>query len=204
MTDTQTTPTKNIFLAGALLTLALLLLTAFTGQTQGIQAISLQTDDVIGSINGAAIYRSLYNNELALERVRYTIAGQPVETIDQARLISRIVEDTLLYQGAQTAGITIPEAELQQSLGDLLATLQFTRAEFETLLIEQGTTWAYFEASIRQYLVTLTFFNQVLMARAPLEAQPQDVLGQWLYDQYQTAEIQFEDAFLMELLEGIQ
>ena len=175
-----------------LIVVALALLLLFLA---GMNRLRQGNGRVIATINGQDILLDQYQTELRLKELKYDLAGRSIDEINEAELLNRMIGDVLLLQAASGANVTADEARVQSEIDGILARNALSRAEMSDLLAKHDLDWSAFEGSVRDYVTLSRFTDDVLLAEVGVSGR-QATLKAWMSEQYQTADLSFDQEFL--------
>lgn len=127
----------------------------------------LASDKQLALVNDEPITEAMLEREVSIGRVLYPLLrGIPVssdpETLERMRadMLSSIIDERLLVQAAQEAGITISDAELETRISNLLDRTGLSREELADRLAAVGVSLDDLQASLRSTMLAERFVSQ--------------------------------------------
>ena len=120
---------------------------------------------VVAVVNGTKIYRDSYNESVALIEQSATLQG--MDLADEAtreairtQALDVLINNTLLLSGAEEAGITATDADVQVKYDELIA--QYENAEeLSARMAEIGLTEEKLRSNIRERIIADKFIESV-------------------------------------------
>lgn len=154
----------------------------------------LASDRVMARVNDESITEAMVEREVGIARVLYPLSqGIPVgsdqETLSRMRadLLSSLVDERLLVQAAQDAGMTVRDAEVDKRLDDILSRAGLTEADMSELLAGVGLSLNNVRSSLRSTMLAERF---VAESPPPEGVITQSAYGAWVSELQADAEIE--------------
>jgi peroxiredoxin len=148
----------------------------------------------VAIVNGEPITEGMLEREVAIGRVLFPLLqGIPVDdspaTLERMRsdLLSSLIDERLLVQEAQKAGIAVSDAEVEARLSDTLSRIKLSEEELVELLTAVGVTLDDLRASLRSTMLAERFVKET---PPPVSTAGKSPAEAWLAKLQQEADIQ--------------
>ncbi len=143
--------------------------------TSGAEALALSedskrrlsSDKQVAVINGEPITEALLEREVGIARVLYSLRGNvplgnDAETLERMRtdLLGAVIDEQLVLQAAQEAGIEIDDAAVDQRVEDVLTQAGLSREEMAERLAAVGVSVEELRESLWTTMMTERFAEQ--------------------------------------------
>lgn len=126
--------------------------------TQSKAAIAQKTpaDQILAEVNGVAIPEQVVETVLNADQAVAQLLNTPFVS-DRAAILERVINDAVVQQTAQLAGVTLEQTTVEQRLQAFLATNQKSEADLSQALAQVKLTRAEFENYFAHLLLVDTF-----------------------------------------------
>ncbi|MDA8083919.1 MAG: peptidylprolyl isomerase [Nitrospiraceae bacterium] len=106
--------------------------------------------EVLAVVNGDEVTRGDYKKFLM--KVDPSLEAR---TVDSA-LLHRLIEERLIIQEARKRGITVSDAEVEQSIRDFISTRKISYREFEKTITDKGMTVEEYKKWLKENIIVLS------------------------------------------------
>ncbi len=154
--------------------------------------------EVVGTINGEPITREMFDSRLVIPQVVSEELGQVPPVVPKIFILDELVNEMLLLESANEAGITVSDEAVQGDLAIFLSSLGTTQEDFEARLLERGISWSTVEENVRRTLIVEEYKNNHILSFV-MESERQEFLNSWLIVRTEQSTIEFEPEFLDEV-----
>ncbi len=156
------------------------------GQPSSEVTRRLSSDKPVAIVNDEPITEGQLEREVGIGRVLYPLlqgipVGDDPQTLERMRadLLSSLIDERLLVQAAQEAGLAIEDTALDARLAGLLTRMGLAEADLADMLASVGVTMDDFRASLRSTMLAEKFVAE--------NSPPAGVSGKSAYERWARA-----------------
>ncbi len=189
------TPQRQYWLWLTMLVVPILSLTLVLAYRSGaLSKPSVQsttpTARVVALVDNRVITQKDVNRAIAVARALYRVTqGAPPGESDEEAVLQQLIDDSLILQAAEAAGMTASEEEVTSFLEELKRAHNLTDQTLAESLEAEGATLDDLKTTIRQaVLVDRYIQEQIAVGVSPREREA--VLARWLETQRSLANVQ--------------
>jgi parvulin-like peptidyl-prolyl isomerase len=121
---------------------------------QAVQAVT-PIDRIVAVINHEVILASELEERIATIRMQVEEQGTtlPPDSVLRRQVLDRMIDEELQLQRGRSAGVRIPDDELNQALAQIASRNDMTLADLPQALAQQGIDYAGFREQIRRDMI---------------------------------------------------
>ncbi len=154
--------------ARALIAVAILLVSTVTVRVSGAEVV----DKIVAVINDGIITLSELNAAVAIDPEKIRDAEEPEESVQSATL-DRIIEQKLVKQASDKAGIDVSEREIDNGVEEVLNQNRIAKEQLVAELLKNGLTFEEYREQLKEQIRQVKFID--MRFRSKVSIPPEDI-----------------------------